>query len=236
MAGNQPEDEVRFPYVHQGWRQVTMLHWRYDPDEIARRLPPGLVPDIVDGSAWVSLTPFRVEGFRPGGLPVLPPVATFCETNLRTYVRHEQNGTDGIFFLSLDVTSVLNVAGGRVIAVPYFFARMSVSGEDDGVVRYRARRIVGPAAHHDIAVRPLGDGPVSEVEELLMGRWRAFTRCFGRLVQVSVHHEPWPIQRAELVNLDETVIAAARLTRPAAAPLVNFSAGVDTRLGRPRHA
>ncbi len=84
VAGNRPEEHVAAPVVGQTWRRVTFIHWRFDPDAIGRRLPKGLTVDTVDGSAWVSMTPFQVEHLRVLGLPALPPASAFSETNVRT--------------------------------------------------------------------------------------------------------------------------------------------------------
>src|SRR3954451_183544 len=105
MAGREPEEDVTRPVVHQGWRNVAMLHWRYPVEVVATLLPDELEVDVIDGSALVSLTPFLVEGFRITGLPALPFLSDFPETNLRTYVRGP-DGLDGLWSLSLDVTSI----------------------------------------------------------------------------------------------------------------------------------
>lgn len=138
MAGNRPEETVPFPLVHQRWRHVSFLHWRYDDQVIQRILPDGLRPHVIDGSAWVGLTPFLVEGFRPTGAPGLPGLSSFAETNLRTYAVDGQ-GKDGLWFLSLDVSSVMMTSLGRSgLNLPYHAADMEV--DDAEVVRYRCRQ------------------------------------------------------------------------------------------------
>lgn len=235
MAGNRPEERVPRPVIRQSWRRVTFVHWRVEASEIGRFLPGGLIPDVVDGSAWIGLTPFSVERFTVLGVPPLPIVSSFPETNLRTYVRH-RDGRDGLWFLSLDVGSTFNVVGGRLAGVPYFFAAMSVDDEA-GAIRYRCRRLVGPRARHDVVVEP-GDpvSPGDELAFLLAGRWRAFVRTAGRLVEVPVEHEPWPLRHASLRSLEQTHVEAARLPAPSGEPLVHHADGVDARLGTPRTA
>jgi uncharacterized protein YqjF (DUF2071 family) len=233
MAGNQPEEVVSRAVARQAWRRMSFLHWRMPPDELGARLPTGLVPDIVDGSAWVSLTPFCVERFGVVGTPPVPSLSTFPETNLRTYVR-TKDGRDGLWFLSLDVGCFANAMVGRLI-VPYHWSAMSVAGGD--TVRYRAERRGVRGVGHDIVVRP-GHRLDSNVElaEALAGRWRAFTCVGGRLVEIPVEHEPWTLRQAELLCLEETVFAAAGLERPHGEPLVHYSDGVNARLGSPRSA
>jgi uncharacterized protein YqjF (DUF2071 family) len=231
MAGSVPEEHVSRPMAQQTWRQVSMLHWRIDPRDLEPLLPSRLQPDIVDGSAWISIVAFRVADFRLFGLPAAR--GTFPETNLRTYV-HDRFGRDGIWFLSLDVPSILNTVGGRLIGIPYHVSLMSTTcGE--GVVRYRARRRGRRQVTHDIVIEPGGPtGALSrDVAESLAGRWRAFSRV-GGLVEVPVEHEAWALEGAHLERLDESLFHAAGLVRPSADPAVYYADGLHARLGRPR--
>lgn len=235
MAGNQPEEQVGCPMAYQGWRNISFLHWRYDPEVLQRHLPDGLEPDLVDGEAWVGLTPFAVEGFRMPGTPALPVVSQYPETNLRTYVRDGRGG-EGLWFFSLEVESFLTVAAARPwLGVPYFPARMRVTSAD-GLWRYESRRLVGPPARHHIEVRPgpaLPEGP-SRRDALLLGRWRAYSRRAGIYLQVPVEHPPWPVHSATVVELQESLTAAAGLPPPDHEPVVHWSPGVDVKLGCPR--
>ena len=62
--------------MSQWWRDISFLHWRVDPDLVAPLLPPGVRPDVYDGSSWVGLIPFRmVDGaLGPGAGPPLRDV------------------------------------------------------------------------------------------------------------------------------------------------------------------
>lgn len=231
MAGNRPEERVAWPLFRQDWRQTTFLHWRYGRDDLRPLLPAALEPDIVDGSAWVSITPFRVERFRLLAAPAVPGLSSFPETNVRTYVR-TRHGRDGLWFLSLDVGSTGNAVAGRIAGAPYFRSAMSVRSSD--TVRYRSRRLVGPRAEHDIVVRPGPPVPPGdEVARLLAGRWRAFSCMGSRLIEAPVEHEPWPLRSARVERLEETLIAAAGLPPPRSEPLVHFAEAVDARFGSP---
>src|SRR5262245_49039278 len=208
MAGSQPEEHVRWAIAQQTWRHVTFLHWRTDPRVIAPLLPRGLAPDVVEESSWISLVAFAVEGFRVGGIPLQTESSFFAETNLRTYVR-DGSGRDGVWFLSIDVPNLPNIAGGRALGVPYYLARMSVH-RGDSFIEYRCRRRFSRGTGHDMVIQP---GPSLDREErkvadCLAGRWRAFSRV-GGLIDVPVAHEPWPLHKARLVCLDETILVAA---------------------------
>lgn len=235
MAGNQPEEDVTNPIAYQSWRHVTFLHWRYEPDVVQALLPPQLTVDVVDGAAWVGLTPFLIEDFRVPGIPAVSGLSSFAETNLRTYVRAPEGG-EGLWFLSLDVESLATFGAGRLgLGIPYLAARMRV--EVDDTILYESRRISG-GAHHRISVRPgepLGD-TLSERDALLIGRWRAYTQPGGVLVQVPVQHEAWPVHAASLLELDQSITDAAGLPPPSGQPVVHYSPGVDVRFGPPQRA
>jgi uncharacterized protein YqjF (DUF2071 family) len=237
MAGNAPEARVRIPFVLQDWHATSFLHWRCDPEVIARLLPPGLEPDVLDGSAWVGLTPFLVRRFRGPVLPPVPGLSDFPETNLRTYVRGP-GGRDGLWFLSIDAGSLPTVAGARLgIGAPYCWGDLAVE-RGDGLVRYRGRRRHGPAAAYRIEVQPTSP-PLADADPLvarLVGRWRAYTRHLGRLLVVPVEHEPWPVQEAELLRCDQSVTAAAGLADLGSPHLVHFAEVVHARLGIPTGA
>jgi uncharacterized protein YqjF (DUF2071 family) len=196
-------------------------------------VPSPLELDLVDGSAWIGLTPFRVERMRAFGAIPVSIRSTFPETNLRTYVR-APDGRDGIYFLSIDVPTVANVAGGRIAGVAYHLAAMAVDGKAG--IRYRSRRR-GADAHHDIRVRPgaaITDAQLPPTVASLVGRWRAYTRTAGLMTSVPVQHEAWPMHEADLLAIDETVLRVAGLPAPDGPPLVHWSPGVHARLGRPR--
>lgn len=233
MAGSQPEEQVRRTFGRQTWRHVTLLHWRTEAKAMAALLPPGLTPDLVDGSAWIGVVAFAVEQFRVGGVPLQPADSCFAETNLRTYVR-DGAGRDGVWFLSIDAPHLLNIAAGRLLGVPYYFSQMSVHRRD-ALVEYRCRRRFSRGAGHDIVIEPGRNLDRGErtLADLLAGRWRAFSRV-GALIDVPVEHEPWPLRHARVVRLDESIVRAAGVRGPSGDPLVHFADGLHARLGPPR--
>lgn len=243
MAGRIPEENIARRWLEQEWRNVAFLHWRVDVSELAAHLAPHLpaelTPEVIDGSGWIGLTPFDVTRVDVPGSPTRSIVPAFPETNLRTYVRH-RDGRDGLWFFSIDASSITSVVGGRAIGVPYHMARGSIDHDGAGVgrrIRYRMRRRGGPDVHHDITVVPGDPLEPDQLVDQLTGRWRAFTRLGlgGRrvTVEVPVEHQPWPLHRADLVSLDENLVTAAGLARPSADCMVHWSEGVTARFGRP---
>ncbi|MCA1694916.1 MAG: DUF2071 domain-containing protein, partial [Actinobacteria bacterium] len=51
------------------------------PADVQRLLPARLDVHTHDGVAWVGLTPFLLCDFRPPGLPAIPGLSSFPETN-----------------------------------------------------------------------------------------------------------------------------------------------------------
>src|SRR3954454_10327621 len=142
MSGIHPEERVSTPMVVQRWVDVVFLHWRFDPDRIAAALPDGLTGDTYDDAAWLTLTPFKVEGTRPAFLPSVPQLSNFIETNLRTYVVGP-DGRDGLWFFPMETNSLpITIAARTFLGTPSRWAAMDRHGHGD-LVTYSSRRRLG---------------------------------------------------------------------------------------------
>jgi uncharacterized protein YqjF (DUF2071 family) len=228
-----PPRPVRHPLMFQDWENLTFLHWPCDPGAIAARLPAGLEVDTFDGTAWIGLTPFRIARLHAPSLPPLPWLSRFPETNLRTYVRGP-GGAPGIWFFSLDADRLLAVLGAHVsYGLPYRWAdmRVSVSG---GVAEYRSRRHAPWAPARCRARIRIGE-PITAAdrENFLTARFRLYTTHFGKLTFADVDHEPWPLRVATVLELEQTLVAAAGVTVAQREPLAHFSPAVHVRIGAP---
>jgi uncharacterized protein len=231
MQPPQPP-EVRRPIMYQHWRRLTFIHWRYPTDSVQRLLPAGLTVQTFDGSAWVGLIPFLMDQVRAPGVPAMPWLSRFPETNLRTYVQ-APDGTTGIWFFSLDASRLPAVLAARAgYRLPYFWSRMSVRASAS-TYRYRSlRRWPEPSGQRCAADVRLGEPMVAtELEFFLAYRFRLYTVIAGRLASAPAEHPPWPLRRAELEQLDEGLTVAAGLPAPGGAPLVHASPGVAVRIG-----
>ncbi|WP_336923710.1 YqjF family protein [Aquipuribacter sp. SD81] len=225
------------PILSQRWRDLVFLHWRVPVERVAHLVPVGTVPDTHDGDAWVGLIPFRLLDAAPGRLPGVPWFGSFAETNVRTY-SVDGDGRRGVAFRSLDAQRLAVVLGARaVFALPYTWARM-VAHRDGDVVEYASRRRwPGPrGAGGTVRVR-LG-APLTQPDPLatfLTARWGLHTRVRGRLRWVPNEHERWPLHRAELLHLDDSLVAAAGLEGVVDRPpdSVLASPGVTSRFGAP---
>lgn len=166
-------------------------------------------------------------------------VSNFCETNVRTYVR-DAHGHSGIWFFSLDAARLGAVAVARAsYRLPYFWSAMTLRrrGNDGATVDYRCRRRwPSPGGVRSRVVVAVGDAyeadALRRLDHFLTARWLLFSvtgenRRLGR-----AWHQPWPLRRARVVELDDGLLSAAGLPIPTEAPLVHFSPGVDVRIGR----
>ncbi|MCU1688079.1 MAG: hypothetical protein JWN20_7 [Jatrophihabitantaceae bacterium] len=229
-----------FRIMHQQWRDASFLHWRVEPSVVAPLLPPGTRPDVFDGTSWVGLIPFRMVGAGIGRGPSIPWLGTFAETNVRLY-SVDGTGRRGVVFRSLEASRLAVVLGARAaFGLPYEWARMSIRVDGD-LIRYATARL-WPGPHRAggrIVVRP-GErlDARDPLADFLTGRWGLHSRWVGRNLYVPNNHEPWPLQRATLVDLDDSLVAAAGLPGIVDRPpdSVLFSAGVTTVFGMPRSA
>jgi uncharacterized protein YqjF (DUF2071 family) len=229
---------TRTVVMAQRWCDLTFLHWAVDPAELAPRMPPGVRPDTLDGHTYVGLVPFRMVGAGLGRGPAIPWLGTFLETNVRLY-SVDDTGRRGIVFLSLDTDRAAVVAGARAtFGVPYRWARMRYRRDGD-VHTYDARlRRLGARPASRVVVRA---GPAREptrLDHFLSARWGLHTRCWGRTLYVPNRHEPWPVHDAEVLTLDDQLMASVGLPDLASRPPdhVAFSPGVRTEFGLPGDA
>jgi hypothetical protein len=185
-----------------------------------------LVPDAVDldtfdGSAWLGITPFRLNGFRVRGMLPLPVLSSFLEINVRTYATVD--GKPGIWFFSLDAESAFAVeAAKRAYKLPYHRARMSA--ERRGAwVDYRSNR---NGATFDASYQPAGEAePPAEgtLEYFLTERYCLYTLHEGEVRRADIHHPPWQLQPAE-AELRENTMSPVKLDGE---PLLHYSERQD---------
>jgi hypothetical protein len=122
------------------------------------------------------------------------------------------------------------------LSLPYMWSRMRFSRTGD-VLRYTNRRRwpSDSAAVSDLSVRvgPAVSSP-SSPEHFLTARWALHTRAWGRTLHMPNDHPQWPLHQAELLHLDDGLVAAAGLPGLARPPdSVLYSPGVPVTFGAP---
>ena len=228
---------VRRSLLVQRWEDLAFLHWAVEPAVVAPFLPSGTVPDSLDGVTYVGLIAFRMVGVGFLRGPGVPYFGTFCETNVRLY-SVDPSGRRGVVFLSLDAERLLPVLIARVgLSLPYTWSRMRFSRSGD-VLRYTARRrwphlSPAPVSETSVRVGPAIASP-TPLEHFLTARWALHTHAWGRTLHMPNDHPQWPLHQAELLTLDDGLVAATGLpafTRPPDSVL--YSPGVAVTFGAP---
>lgn len=218
------------------WDELTFLHWRFEPERVQRLLPPGLRVETFDGTAWVGLVPFFLRVGLPG-VPPVPWVSQFPETNVRTYVR-SRDGARGIWFFSLDAARLGAVVVARsTYRLPYFWSGMDVERSGSRLTYRCRRRWPEPAGARSEMVVEVGDrfeaGELEELDHFLTARWALFSAPRSGLRHAQAFHEPWPLHRAHVTHLHDELVVAAGLPAPSGDPVVHYSPSVVVRIGWP---
>jgi uncharacterized protein len=227
------------PLFTVAWRDLAFLHWPVDVAAAGRLMPPGTRPDLCDGVSYVGLVAFRMHRTGWFGLPGLPYLGSFPETNIRLY-SVGPDGRRGVVFCSLDAARLLPVLAGRAcFRLPYQWDLMRVRQRGELVSYASQRRWPRPGPRLRLRVR-VGEqvADPSALEQFLTARWGLHVTWYaGRTLYLPNEHPRWPLFRATLVQLDENLIAAAGLPPPRSGPVsVLYSPGVAVRMGAPRAA
>ena len=226
--------------LHMGWRHVLFANWPVEPALLAPHVPERLTLDTFDGHAWLSAVPFTNVDVRPRALPIGSGIA-LPELNLRTYVTYD--GTQGVYFFSLDAEGILAVLGARAFHhLPYYYARIDLTEGEDGRVRFASRRRHPGARPVDFRAgyEPIGETFHAEPGSLhafLVERYRYYTESpDGTLRYAEVRHEPWPLYEADVTIEPDALFTANGLAVPDADPVHCYSPGVDTIASRSTRA
>jgi uncharacterized protein len=227
------------PWVlFMSWHDLLFMHWPVHEEALRSLIPPALHLDTFGGSAWLSVTPFRMTGVRPRFLPSVPPLSNFPELNVRTYVT--AGGKPGIWFFSLDAGNPVAVRLARAtFHLPYLDAEMSCAVVGDEV-HYRSVRTHGgtPGAELAARYRPVGEPSESRpgtLENFLTERYCLYA-ADGRdnVYRGDIHHHPWPLQPAEAEVEKLTMTEQIGVALPETGPVLHFSERLDVLAWSPR--
>jgi uncharacterized protein len=227
------------PWVlFMSWHDLLFMHWPVHEEALRSLIPPALHLDTFGGSAWLSVTPFRMTGVRPRFLPSVPPLSNFPELNVRTYVT--AGGKPGIWFFSLDAGNPVAVRLARAtFHLPYLDAEMSCAVVGDEV-HYRSVRTRGgtPGAELAARYRPVGEPSESRpgtLENFLTERYCLYA-ADGRdnVYRGDIHHHPWPLQPAEAEVEKLTMTEQIGVALPETGPILHFSERLDVLAWSPR--
>ena len=214
---------------YQSWRNLTFLHWEIASEELEPLLPSGLQLDLFQGKAYIGIVPFEMKNIRPAWCPQVLGF-NFLETNVRTYVIHNQE--PGVFFFSLDASSYIAVKVARWIwHLPYFHSAMTLSNKD-AIYNYTLKRTDKVQSQIKIEVsETLPPSEADSLEYFLLERYLLFTELRGQLLRGQVHHIPYPVRQAELIDFEDQLLEINNIGGISSSPdLVHFSQGVDVEI------
>lgn len=218
------------PVGYQSWRSLLFMHWPVPAQQLRPLVPASLEIDTHGGVAYVGLIPFAMQHVRPWWAPKALGF-NFLETNVRTYVTHGDR--PGVYFLSLDAASRIGVWTARTFwGLPYYHAKMSLQHNDD-TVQYHSTRS-GSRAQLNAACRlgeTLPPSAPDSLEFFFLERYLLFLEQRDQPYCGQVHHTPYPAQLAEILTLDDQLLAAAGFPGCSGLPtFTHFSSGVDVEI------
>lgn len=226
--------------MRQSWSSIVWCHWRVPEADVAGRLPPGVRPDLFDGSAWVGVVPFEMRDLRVvvagRDLPSVPTAASFSEVNVRTYVIGP-NGP-GVWFDTLDASSRLGSLVARAAwSLPYVPSRIAASATDGPSTRaWSVERPDGTTTGISVTA---GDviGDTTALDEFLTERYALYARAWWapkRSLWAPVAHDPWTLRAAHDVTVGPELVRAAGYHVAGMPEHVRCGDAAHVRVGVPR--
>ncbi len=214
----------------QTWDDLLFAHWSFDPGSVSPLIPDGLTLDTFDGRAFIGIVPFKMRKVRMRLMPPFYGVSNFLELNVRTYVTVD--GIPGVYFFSLDASSLLAVEGARTwFHLPYYYAAMQCA-ERGGKYFYESERIDrrGQNARLKLTWQPKEavSALPGTLEHFLTERYCLYTISGDNcVIRAHVHHLPWPLQTAHADFAVNTMLDPIGLICEGD-PIVHFSRSLLT--------
>ncbi|MEZ4293758.1 MAG: DUF2071 domain-containing protein [Polyangiaceae bacterium] len=219
------------PQGFQRWRTLLFLHWEVPIDALRPLLPEELTIDTWEGRAYVGLVPFTMRDVAPSWSPSVPGISNFHELNVRTYV-HYKGRDPGVWFFSLDAAGTIAVLAARAgWDLPYHRASMELTVEGNEVRYSSSRLFPGPKpadlnVHYEIG-EPIGPAEPGTFEHFLAERYVLFARGDSGVRIGRVHHSPYPLQKARVLSVEQSMIRVQGLPHPEGPPHALYASGVD---------
>ena len=218
--------------MRQSWRNFLFTHWPIPTEILRPHIPSTLEIDTYNGSAWLGVVVFVMEGIYPRGLSSISLTPAFPEINVRTYVHYD--GKPGILFMSLDVGDWASYTiAKKWYRLPY--KKSSISFQQEGQT-FRCQSVRKGKTNPPISFQ-VKYTPVSEVyfpkegtlDHWLTERYCLFSSDNGNVIFCGdIHHRPWPLQKASANISRNTLFSPFDLAVSGTKPVFHFSKGVDT--------
>lgn len=222
--------------MRQAWDRLSFAHYSVQPHLLRNHIPNELEIDTFPDErgiemAWIGIVAFAMRDVRFLGGPAIPTATNFLETNVRTYV-HFKGQDPGVWFFSLDASSILACAGARLgYGLPYYHSDMREVISKNRV-EYSLRRYDEPLAAARLSYSFSTELRLAEpgtLDYFLVERYRLYAWKGGQLVTGMVRHAPYQIAALSDLELDTNLPAAMGLPT---SPLRHtcFSPGVEVEV------
>jgi hypothetical protein len=218
--------------TRQRWNDLLFAHWPVSALSVEPLLPAGLEVDTFQGSAWLGVMPFWMDRIKVRGLPPIPGARSFPDPSLRTYVREERPGTQGVFCLSLDSSNLLAVGAGRAMfRLPYYWAEMQMEQRTEREFSFFSRRrfadkqVIFKARYRGLGPSPrLTDIRPGTLEYFLMERYCLFSsNQAGEPIRANLHHVSWSLEEAEAEIEQNDLAEVLGLRLPNQEPVLHYT-------------
>jgi uncharacterized protein YqjF (DUF2071 family) len=218
--------------ISQWWSNLLFAHWPVPASSLAPLVPEGLQVDTFQGSAWLGIMPFRMDRTKVHGLPPIPGARSFPDLSLRTYVREERTGTQGVVCLSLDASNLLAVATGRALyRLPYHWAKMRMEQRTEREFsfyshrRFADRPVVFKARYRGLGPsQRLAESRPGSLDHFLIERYCLFsTNRAGQPIRANLHHSSWPLEEAEAQIEQNDLAEVLGIRLPDEKPVLHYS-------------
>ena len=232
-ASHRPWPVPKTPWnMTQTWNDLLFAHYPIK-EEVLRKLVPAALPlDSYNGMCWIGVVPFHMTDIRLRGMPPVPGTDRFPELNVRTYVTVD--GKPGVYFFSLDATNLLAVRVAQTFyRLPYVHADIKAIKEGQDIL-YKSRRRGIVDARLTCRYRPVSEPFLAEkgsFDEWLTERYCLYTVSKkGVPLRCDIHHEPWPLQKAEAVFEENTMLTGQGINTEQAEPVLHFAKRIKVRM------
>ena len=218
------------PAGYQKWRDLLFLHWEVPSDLLQSLLPKPLVVDEFEGRAFVGLVPFAMQSVRPRWWNITSGF-DFLETNLRTYVVHQN--LPGVYFFSLDANSITAVLAAYLgWSLPYYVAKQSMARDANRILYSSSRWNSKASVKVDYTVGEyLGPSQALTLEHFLIERYLLFVKHAGVIHSGQVYHTPYPANLATVHSVDQTMLESIGIPGINRGPdYAHYSEGVDVEV------
>ncbi|MFC4401746.1 YqjF family protein [Gracilibacillus xinjiangensis] len=191
--------------MSQRWDHLLFIHLPVSKEVMKKHIPDGLELDTYEGTAWITILPFKLSKMHFRKIPPIPFLNTFLELNVRTYVK--RNDTKGIYFFSLDADKFPAVLGARAATLPYVYAKMDMKQKGNTFYYYCRRKRSSKAFKG--SYRPISEPYYPERNSLshwLLERYFLWSKRNDSLYSVGIHHRPWKVQDVEVEIEEESIL------------------------------